>query len=395
MNPQNSTLVQALLLDLSNAAGGWYNAILPYAQAIFFTLVGFQLLWSSINFALGKRQGDEFISMLFIMVIDVGFFYALMLHPDWILDVINSFRVIGRQAGALQRLSPDAVADTGLRLAGAILSTVSTAGLFEFAVAVLVSAFIAIAVLASFAFIAARMVLILAEIFFAVNISPMLLAFSGLSATKYIATQYIGYVIGSGIQLLVMYLLIGSGLDIATSWADMVYQYGASDVSAFMLVGLASALYAVLVWNLPKIIGGLASGAPQMSSGGIAAAAAGFAGGISGARSFARAAVNSGQSFADTARAASANYSARGDAGQTFVKAAARTALTATAATAASGVNSLLGRSGHRNSAERIWTSTANLRAQTDSTNSGSQADQGTGTEKTTADTGTTGQKVA
>src|SRR5437870_277558 len=108
MDPQNSTLIQAMIGDLSTASTTWYGVVLPYARAVFFTLVGFQLLWNSITFALGKRQGDEFISMLFIMVIDVGFFYALMLHPDWVLEIINSFRAIGRDAGRIERLSPDA-----------------------------------------------------------------------------------------------------------------------------------------------------------------------------------------------------------------------------------------------------------------------------------------------
>ncbi len=364
MDPQNSTLIQALLGELTSASTVWYSVILPYARAIFFTLVGFQLLWSSITFALGKRQGDEFISMLFIMVIDVGFFFALMLHPDWIVDILNSFRAMGRDASGIERLSPDAVVDTGLRLASAIIKTVSITGLVDFAVAVFVSAFIAIAILAAFAFIAARMVLILAEVFFAVNIGPILLAFSGLAATKYIATQYIGYVIGAGIQLLVMYLLIGAGLDIATVWADVIVQHGSDDVNAFMLVGLASALYAVLVWNLPKIIGGLSSGAPQMSSGGFAAAALGFGGGLQLGRAVARGTVNFGESILNTGRATAANYSARrDDNGQTRANATAQAALAATGAIASSGVNSLLGRYGRQNASEKIWSSTAKVKA--------------------------------
>ncbi len=366
MDPQNSTLIQALLGDLSTASTTWYLTILPFARGIFFTLVGFQLLWTSLTFALGKRQGDEFIATLFIMVIDVGFFYALILHPEWVLDVINSFREIGREAGKIDRLSPDAIVDTGLRLASAIVQTVSLTGLFDFAIAVVVSAFITIAVLASFAFIAARMVLILAEVFFAVNISPMLLAFAGMSATKYIATQYIGYVIGAGIQLLVMYLLIGAGLDIATGWADLIVQHGATDINAFMLVGLASALYAVLVWNLPKLIGGLSAGAPQMSSGGIAAAALGVASGLQVGRAFARAGVNTGQSLVNTTRAASVNYATRREGLETFAGAFVGAAASTLTATAASGVNSLTGRYGHRNASERIWTSTAKIKARSD-----------------------------
>jgi len=205
MNPQNSSLAQLLLGDLSVASSSWYAAVLPFAQSIFFTLVGFQLLWSAITFAIGKRHGEEFISILFIMVIDVGFFYALILNPEWILEVIDSFRQIGSDASGLPSLSPDAIIDTGLSLASSVINTVSISGLVSFPVAVVLSALIAIAILGSFAFIAARMVLILAEVFFAVNVSPMLLAFAGLSATRYIATQYISYVIGAGIQLLILY----------------------------------------------------------------------------------------------------------------------------------------------------------------------------------------------
>lgn len=363
MDPQNSTLIQALLGELSSASSSWYAVLFPYARAIFFTFVGFQLLWTAISFALGKRHGDEFISMLFIMVIDVGFFFALILHPDWVLDILNSFRQIGREAGHIERLTPDAVIDTGLRLASGIVKTASQTGLLDFGLAIVISAILAIAILASFAFIAARMVLIIAEIFFAVNLSPILLAFSGLSATKYIATQYIGYVIGAGIQLLVMYLLIGAGLDIATTWTEVIIHHGSSDVNAFMLIGLASALYAVLVWNLPKIIGGLAAGAPQMSSSSIAAAASGIAGGIQVGRAFGRGMVNGGQSVSNTARATSANYAERRSQGvSSLVGSVGKSALTTAGSVAATGVNSLLGRYGRRSAAERIWTSTGRLK---------------------------------
>lgn len=360
MDPQQSVLVHAFLFDLSQASAAWYDIILPYSRNIFYTLVGFQLIWMCITFALGKRQGDEFISTLFVMVIDVGFFYALILHPDWIFSVINSFRHIGRDAGRLERLSPDAVLDTGLDLAGAIISTIANHGFFEIIIAALVGVFMALAVLASFAFIAARMVLVIAEIFFIVNIGPVLLAFSGLSATKYIATQYLGYVLSSGVQLLVMYLLIGAGLDMAATWADMITDQGAQDISAFMLVGLASVLYAIVAWNLPKVIGGLAAGAPQMSHGSLFAPSPA----VSAGRGFARASVNTAQSAVNTYRAASANCSTRLEGvTKSSTKAVLKTAYTAGVAVAASGVNTLLGRHGRRSSAERIAESTARLKA--------------------------------
>jgi type IV secretion system protein TrbL len=362
MDPQNSTLIEALLGDLSNASSTWYDTLFPYARLIFFTLVGFQLLWTSITFAIGKRQGDEFISMLFILVIDVGFFYTLMLHPEWIIDIINSFRQIGSDTGRISRLTPDAVVDTGLRLASAIIKTVSITGLVDFAVAIFVSALVAIAVLGSFAFIAARMVLILAEIFFAVNIGPLLLAFSGLSATKYIATQYIGYVISAGIQLVVMYLLIGAGLDLATGWADMIIEHGSKDVNAFMLVGVASCLYSVLVWNLPKLIGGLASGAPQMVSGGYGATAAGFSGGMNLGRGTARSAVETGIGIGGGVKATNQNYSTRRSVGSSALSSGAGALSTMGLSLAATGVNSLLGRYGKPKTGERINASTAKLK---------------------------------
>lgn len=363
MNPQNSTLIQALLGDLSSASTTWYAAILPYAKTIFFTLVGFQLLWTSITFALGKRQGDEFVSMLFIMVIDVGFFYALILHPEWILQIINSFRQIGSDAANISGLSPDAVLDTGLRLASAMLKTVSLTGLVDFMLAVFLAAFVAIAILASFAFIAARMVLILAEIFFAVNISPILLAFSGLSATKYIATQYIGYVISSGIQLLVMYLLVGAGLELASNWAEIIVQHGSSDVNAFMLVGVTSALYSVLVWNLPKLVGGLASGAPQMISGGYSSAATGFGGGIEFGRGVARGIVNGIESSANVTKAASQNFVARNQGGQTIQRSATGVVGSVANALITSSVNSLVGRHNRPTITDKLASSTAKIKA--------------------------------
>lgn len=354
MNPQNSNLAQALIQELANGAGSWFEIIFPFARSIFFTLVGFQLLWNCITYSLGKRNGDEFISMLFILVVDVGFFYSLILHPEWILDIINSFRQIGSQASNLSSLSPDAIADNALKLSSGILKNLSAYGIFDFFAAAFVSSFVIIAILAAFAFIAARMVLVIAEIFLAVNLSPLLLAFSGLSATKYIATQYVGYVIGASIQLVVMYLLIGSGLNVATSWAKVINEHATTDPTAIMLVGLTATLYAVLVWNLPKIIAGLSSGAPQMSSGGYAALSSSVGNGMRFSRSFARTAVDGGQSIANTTKAANMHYKGARESGVGKTKALTGVALTVGKAVTASGVNSITGRYGRKSVAERV-----------------------------------------
>lgn len=373
MDPQNSTLIQALLGDLSTASTTWYSSILPYAKTIFFTLVGFQLLWTCITFAIGKRQGDEFISMLFIMVIDVGFFYALILHPEWILQVINSFRQIGSEASNLTTLSPDAVLDTGLRLASSMIQTISLTGLFDFLLAAFLAAFVALAILASFAFIAARMVLVLAEIFFAVNISPLLLAFSGLSATKYIATQYIGYVISAGIQLLVMYLLVGAGLELSTTWSQIITQHGATDVNAFMLVGVTATLYSVLVWNLPKLVSGLASGAPQMISGGYSAAATGYRSAASATQSIPRGFANMVEGLGRASLATSQNVAARNAAGKSLTMATVGGLTSLTASSALTGVNSLLGRYNRPTVTDRLQSSTAKQKAKAPPSNTPSQ----------------------
>jgi len=121
-----------------------------------------------------------------------------------------------------------------------------------------------------------------------------------------------------------------------------------------MLIGLTVLLYAVMVWNLPKIIGGLAAGAPQMSSGGVGSAMAGFAGGMQLGRSMARNGVEGTRSFVDTSKAAGVAYQKRREGGAGKANAVAGTAFSVGKAVGASGVNSLVGRHGRRKVGERI-----------------------------------------
>src|SRR5437773_1236078 len=116
----SSTILNDIVRDYESITTAWFTSLFPIAQAVFWTLVLIELIWSAVWWVVDREDGLGVITALLRKVLAVGFFYALLLNGGtWIRAVIQGFSQAGSSASGLADLSPSGVFDQGLALRSA------------------------------------------------------------------------------------------------------------------------------------------------------------------------------------------------------------------------------------------------------------------------------------
>src|SRR5437879_13739739 len=106
----SSTILNDIVHDYESISSAWFSALLPIAQAVFWTLVAIELVWSALWWVVDREDGLGVITALLRQVLAVGFFYALLLHGGgWVRAVIRGFSFAGPSASAVLELRPPGV----------------------------------------------------------------------------------------------------------------------------------------------------------------------------------------------------------------------------------------------------------------------------------------------
>lgn len=261
----SSTILNDIVRDYESIAAAWFTALFPIAQAVFWTLVAIELVWSAMWWAIDREDGLTVVTALLRKVVAVGFFYALLLSGNtWIPAVVSGFRQAGSTASGLPDLNPTGVFDQGLALANAILNAVEGLGLLEGLFPSLVAVFTALVVVVAFAIIAAQLLVALVESFIVIGAGILLIGFSGSRWTKFFTERYLSYVASVGVKLFVLYLIMGVGVSIAARWVPVIERGGFSPIPFFYVMG-GSLVFLFLTWHIPSVAGSMMAGAVSLS----------------------------------------------------------------------------------------------------------------------------------
>jgi type IV secretion system protein TrbL len=261
----NSTILNDIVRDYESISSAWTATLLPIAQAVFWTLVLIELVWSAIWWVVDREDGLGVITALLRKVLAVGFFYALLINgPTWIRAVIDGFTQAGASASGLTDLSPSGVFDQGLALANKILNSVEGLGILEGIFPSLVAVFTALVVVVSFAIIAAQLLVALVESFVVIGAGVLFVGFSGSRWTKFFTERYLSYLASVGVKLLVLYLIMGVGMSIAARWVPILERGGFSPIPFFYVMG-GSLVFLFLTWHIPSVASAMMVGAVHLS----------------------------------------------------------------------------------------------------------------------------------
>jgi type IV secretion system protein TrbL len=261
----SSTILNDIARDYQSVSSAWFTSLRPIAQAVFWTLVLVELIWSAIWWVVDREDGLGVVAALLRKVLAVGFFYALLLNGGtWIPAIIQGFSQAGASASGVADLSPTGVFDQGLALANQILNAVEGLGLLEGIFPSLVAALTALVVVVAFAIIAAQLLVALVESFIVIGAGILFVGFSGSRWTKFFTERYLSYVASIGVKLFVLYLIMGVGMGIAARWGAVVGRGGFSPIPFFYVMG-GSLVFLFLTWHIPSVAGAMMAGAVHLS----------------------------------------------------------------------------------------------------------------------------------
>lgn len=258
----------------------WYTSIRGYAETLFWLLVLVDFGWTAVIYALEKNDITEIVTSLVKKVFTIGFFWGLLKFSDtWIPAIINSFRQIGTTVGNVSSVTPDGIASTGFELAKGAFKIMKDLGTLEAIAVVFPVTIVAIVVFLAFLFVAAQLLVTIIESYIAVGGGVILLGFGGSRWTTDFATKYLQYAVGTGLKLMILYLIVGTGQTLFDS-----LMLDPNNLIETMLAAMGSALvYAYLAIQVPQIASSMMSGSPSMTAGSLAGTAIAVGAAIAGA----------------------------------------------------------------------------------------------------------------
>jgi type IV secretion system protein TrbL len=248
----------------------WATNVWPYANTLFGLLAVIEFAWSAAVMLLEKADLQSWTAALVRKIMWLGAFYALLLNGrTWIPAIIDSFEMMGERASGVGGLSPSGVFSQGLNIAGSLMDSASTSAFFTnpgTSIALVVAA--ALTVL-SFIAVTIQFIVAMVESYIIVAAGFVFLGFGGSRWTAPYVERYIALGVSTGVKIMLLYLLIGAGMDLAVGWQTMAAGVGASPtpaMSAFEVMG-AALIFMMLCWQIPKLFAAVLGGSPALTGG--------------------------------------------------------------------------------------------------------------------------------
>lgn len=235
--------------------------------------------------ALEKVDLQSWTSALIRKIMWLGAFYALLLYGrQWIPAIIDSFSQLGGAAAGIngnQGLSPSDIFTQGLDIAAALMDAASSSAFFTnpaTCIAVMVAA--ALVVLA-FVAVTIQYIVAIVESYLVVSAGVIFLGFGGSRWTTPYVERYIGLGVSTGVKIMILYMLIGVGLNLSNGWLDEAVGIGTSpnpSMTGFDVMG-AALIFMMLCWQVPKLFAAVLGGSPALSGGDLVSTGTAVVGG--------------------------------------------------------------------------------------------------------------------
>lgn len=277
----------------------WFDTVRRAANKLFWILVSIDFAWTGVIYVLEKNDIGEIAISTAKKILTIGFFFSLLKFSDtWIPAILDSFKTLGITAGNASAATPDGIIMKGADVALAAFKAMDDMGALDKLGAVIPVTFIAIIIFLSFLFVAAQLLVTLVESYIAVGAGVILLGFGGSRWTTDFATKYLQFAVGTGLKLLMIYLIVGAGQTIT---ADLHIQKDDLITSSLAAMGVAL-VYGYLAIQIPALAAAMLSGSPSMTAGALASTALTMGAAAAGAG--AAAAATGGAAAAGTGGAA-------------------------------------------------------------------------------------------
>jgi len=275
-----------IIQQYQQAQNSWLSAVFPAAQRLFFLLAVLEVTWTLTLVVLERADFHSLASTLVRKIMWIGIFYALLMSPFvsfggsgptfWIRSIIDSFGILGQHAAGTANLSPSGVLTTGSNIAGNLWNAASNAGFFLHPGPAFALTLATFTTFLAYVIITIQYVAALVESYIVIMAGFIFLGFGGSRWTTPYVERYVGLAVSIGIKLMVLYLLIGVGMQLSgqpgpppTGWMGAAAQVAQSQqpaMTAFDIMG-ACVIFMALTWMSPKLISSVIGGSPAFSGG--------------------------------------------------------------------------------------------------------------------------------
>ncbi len=250
----------------------WMTNVWPYANNLFFWLALIEFTWSSALMVLEKTDLQSWAAALIRKVMWIGAFYALLINGrNWIPTIVDSFNILGQQASGSGPMSPSDVFMRGLNIAGALMDGASSSAFLKNPGTSLACVVAAALTVLAFIGVTIQFVVAMVESYIIVAAGVIFLGFGGSRWTAPYVERYIGLGVSNGVKIMLLYLLIGVGMNISLQWipdAQAVANSTTPAMDAFEVMG-AALIFLTLCWQIPKLFSAVLGGSPALTGGDV------------------------------------------------------------------------------------------------------------------------------
>lgn len=284
-------VLDSILAQFTNASVGQMNVSQGYAKQIFGWLVVFDLCLFGIKKIGSSGDLSDLLGGITNKVFSWGFFYTLIvMGPQWIPLITQSFMEIGTKiGGGTQIVTPSEIMTNGQTAALSIWEAYkasSSGGGIGTDIIVGLSVVVSIIfTLVGFALITFQLLATKIELLIVSSIGFFQLGMSGASFTMQFAEKYFGYLMSTGLKLVVICVMAAFGPQLAQILVGFIGQMNTGTINPLNILStsLVMVIYGALALQIPAVAASMMSGAPSLSAGSMAGGAAAIAGGVAGA----------------------------------------------------------------------------------------------------------------
>jgi type IV secretion system protein TrbL len=290
------SLFDPVLNEAANSSRGWFTTIRDLVRPTFLALATLEICWAATIWALEKDTLNSLAAEVVRKIMIHGFFYALLLYAgDWIPAILDTFQVVGEQAGGEAHISTDSIINQGIDViakiwaltAASVLpvitfdpeeilgtaNPIAYAGLVSATITFIMTIAVTLVLLLTYVLVAAQYLTLKMESYVLFAAGAILLGLGSSSWTKDWTQKYINYALNVGVRLLVLLLVLGLTLHTVNRLAGspvIVFTVFTFDFKPLLEILAAAMLQAFLALRVPELAGALLNGSPGFTFGSLA-----------------------------------------------------------------------------------------------------------------------------
>ena len=244
----------------------WEESIKEAAAWLFWTLVIISMVWTFGMLALRQADLAEFFGEFIRFIIFTGFYWWLLENgPDMAGAIIQGLTKVSDMAvgndGSLasiatDKITPSSIVDIGFLIYGQAISNMNRWKIWQSLMGTLLSG----GIMVILAIVAINLLLLSVSAWILAYAGIFLLGFGGSRWTSDMAINYFKTVLSIGVQLMVMSLIVGIGLEVLLQYYDdMTHDTIIFEEMAVMLVFCLTLF--MVASKVPSMVSGIVTGA--------------------------------------------------------------------------------------------------------------------------------------